>query len=281
MQQLHLPGVEGIGNGVAILAGVKVDAVHREGLLLPPAPVGREVGTLRPGGGYIGIAAGAQGHEIGLRARFNNGDVQKGDEGGVGPGETDDEGLRPIGTDGGHLAEAAAVAGGGLSPAHSGSGVRGGEGGAIGKGDAAAQLDGPGIAGGIVAPRLSQDGLGLHFQIQLHQPLIEQAADILLGAVTAGDGIQGQPLEIGQGKGADGDILVLVFLLIVVSQLVVDLIGVGIGSGTAAAQQGQQHPQGQKQAEQTFFSHVGSSSASRAICAPRAFPTLRWDQYSS
>ena len=52
-------------------------------------------------------------------------------------------------------------------------------------------------------------------------------------------------------------------------------------SGTAAAQQGQQHPQGQKQAEQTFFSHVGSSSASRAICAPRAFPTLRWDQYSS
>ena len=128
---------------------------------------------------------------------------------------------------------------------------------------------------------MSQDGLGLHFQIQLHQPFIEQAADVLLGAVTAGDGIQGQALEIGQGKGADGDILVLVFLLIVVSQLVVDLIGVGIGSGTAAAQQGQQHPQGQKQAEQTFFSHVGSSSASRAICAPRAFPTLRWDQYSS
>ena len=94
----------------------------------------------------------------------------------------------------------------GLSPPHSGSGVRGGEGGAIGKGDAAAQLDGPGIAGGIVAPRLRQDGLGLHFQIQLHQPLIEQAADVLLGAVTAGDGIQGQALKIGQGKGADGDI---------------------------------------------------------------------------
>ena len=36
-----------------------------------------------------------------------------------------------------------------------------------------------------------------------------------------------------------------------------------------------------KQAEQTFFSHVGSSSASRAICAPRAFPTLRWDQNRS
>ena len=191
----------------------------------------------------------------------------------------DDEGLRPAGAQGGHLGQAAAVAGGILGAAQGGHRVVGGEGGAVAEGDAAAERDRPGVGGGVVAPRLRQRGLGLHLQVKLHKTLVEQAADVLLRAVAAGDGIQRQTLQIRQGERGDGNVLFLLLLLVIIRQLVIDLVGIGVGVAAAAAQQRQQRAQRQKQTKQAFFLHtVLSSKASMAACAPRALPIFRCDQ---
>ena len=280
-QQLHLPGVKGVGNGVAVFAGVEIDPVHGELLLLPPGGVCGEIRPLGAGGGHIGVAPGAGGHQLPLGAGLDNGNIQQGEEGGIGTVETDGKGLGAAGGNGGNLAQPSGVPGRGLGPAQSGHRIRGGEGRPVGKGDAAAQGNGPGIAGGVIAPGLGQNRLRLQGQAQAHQALVEELADVLLGTVRAGDGVQGQALEIGQGKGGDGGVFILLLLLIVVGKLVINFVGIGIGVGSAAPQQGQQHTQSQQQGKQAFYLHSGSSSASRAICAPRALPTLRWDQYRS
>ena len=80
-------------------------------LLLPPGGVCGEIRPLGAGGGHIGVAPGAGGHQLPLGAGLDNGNIQQGEEGGIGAAETDGKGLGAAGGNGGDLAQPSGVPG--------------------------------------------------------------------------------------------------------------------------------------------------------------------------
>ena len=275
-QQLDLPGVEGIGHGVGVLAAHQLDALEGH-LAAAPVFVEAEIAlaVLLPGN----IGAGAQGDSLVLGARLDNGNVQQGHKGGVVPLEGNLHRVAGA-VKGLHIPEPCAVAGGLHGPAEGGDHIVGRQLRAVRELDIGAQADGVGEGFAVVVPGLGQTGLGGKVGVQGEEPLVEQGTQHLVGAVGTGDGVHGVALEVGEGEAGEGGdlVLVLVHRLIVLHQRLEGVI-LGAVVPLAAACQRQQ-AEDQHQGEDSFchWGFLPSWSEIMAVWTPRAWPILRWDQ---
>ena len=274
-QQVHIPGREGVKHGLVALAGHEGDALQGHGFLLPPVVIGAQQPVPLVLGQVVG--PGAQGMNGAGHIRPGDGNIQQGQELPVVPMEGDDHVVIPA-LHRLDLLQPGGVAVAKPGPAQGLGHVVGGEGGAVGKGDAPADGDGVGVRIGVVAGRLGQHGIGGKGVVQGIQPLVQQCPYRLGPAVGAGQGIQGLLRvpgqgEIGDGGGGGG----LIFRLIVVCQLP-ERVGLHL-IPIAAARQGQSQTKDQAKGNPSF--HSVSSREMTAAWTPRRSPQRRWDQYRS
>ena len=193
--QGDVPGIEGVDQIVRLGHRVQRDGLDGQGLVLPPVRPGGQPGVLPPALHHIGPGAQRL-----LALPLDDGDVQQGGQGPVGPVEGDHH--RAVLA--GHAPDAPHPAGepGALPHGQPQGGRRlvSREGATVGKGDAGAEGKGPGEAVLTDGVALAQHRLGLEAAVQGKQPLPHQASQGHVGGVLAEDGVEG-PLRTGQSKG--------------------------------------------------------------------------------
>ena len=270
--ELHIVRSEAVEHGFLVRCFRQGDALHRLAGALPPVLAGQQAGTAAL---VIEIGAGAGGDVLLLCAGFQNGNVQQGRQGAVGPGESQGHGAAS-GGNALYVRQPGGVAGGTAGSRETGLYIGGGERRAVGKDGVLPQGQRAGQGLRVIGIGGAQQGLRLQLGIQMKQSLIEQGRHRLLHPVGAGKGVQGLARQIGQGKGGGqrGAGLLRDRFLFGREEGLLHLVDLG-----AAGQQGQSQRQSGGQGGDSV--HRRSFREMAAACTPRRSPIFRWDQNSS